>query len=111
MLVSEFLTNLKRRGQYQAAQTVLSDDDLIAFANDEMRMVICPKILSLRDNFFQGMKDYTLTAGRRYRLPLRTLGSRISHIFIIDSSGNQYDLPQVPNTAKPNNASTGFYVT
>jgi hypothetical protein len=48
MLVSEFLTNLKSRGQYQANQTVLSDDDYVRFANDELRMVICPKILSVR---------------------------------------------------------------
>lgn len=48
MLVTEFLTNLKARGQYQAAQTVLTDTDYIRFANDEMRMVICPKILSVR---------------------------------------------------------------
>ena len=111
MLVTEFLTNLKRRGQIQAAQTVLSDSDFIAFANDEMRLVICPKILSLRDNFFRGQKDYTLTGSRRYRLPNRILGSRISSVTIIDGANAQYDLVQLPSTAKPSNADTGFYVT
>lgn len=33
MLVSELLTELKRRLQMQAAQTVLSDADLVAIAN------------------------------------------------------------------------------
>ena len=69
MLVSEFLTNLKRRGQIQAAQTVLTDADFIGFANDEMKTVICPKILSLRDNYFRAQQDYALTGKRRYRLP------------------------------------------
>jgi hypothetical protein len=111
MLVSEFLTNLKRRGQYQANQTVLTDADYIAFANDEMRMVICPKILSVRQDFFAGQKDYTLTASRRYRLPPRILGGRINRITILDGSSSAYDLQQLSADFKNDSASKGFYLS
>jgi len=111
MLVSEFLTNLKRRSQYTEASTVLSDADLIAFANDELRLVIAPKLLSVRENYFVGQKDYSIS-GRRYRIPSRCLGSRVLKVCIVDSSGVEQHLP--PQTSILNSSQDGacaFYMS
>ena len=109
MLVADFLINLKRRGQYQAAQTVLSDADYTAFANDELRSVIAPKILSLRDNYFSAVKRYSVS-GRRYRLPSSCMGGRIYSIMVTDGSSSEYHLNQMPNTDKSASGRRGFYV-
>lgn len=48
MLATELLTEIKRKGQIQEAETVLTDADIIALANRELQVVIFPKIMSLR---------------------------------------------------------------
>jgi hypothetical protein len=108
MLVSELLTNLKRRGQIQAAQTILSDSDFVGFANDEIKSVIAPKILSLRDNYFSCVKEVAVS--RRVRLPAKCMGGRIQRLTLVDGS-EEHDLIQTPNTLGPSSDLTGFYVS
>lgn len=110
MLVSEFLTNLKRRGQYQANQTVLADNDYIAFANDEMRMVICPKIMSVRENYFLGQRDYALGSSRRIRLPPRILGGRISKVVNI-IGGEHRELIQTSISTNLLSGQDGYFMS
>lgn len=110
MLASELLTEIKRKGQIQSAQTVISDTDLIAMANRELQQVIAPKIVSLRDNYFSCQKDYSLSGRRRYRLPPRILGDRIDLIKILDGSGAEYNLIQTTRNER-SYLRQGFYVT
>lgn len=75
--VSEFLSDLKLRGQIQSNQNVLSDADFLTLANRELQMVLVPKILSVRERYFSGFKDYSIGAGRRVRIPPRAAGGRL----------------------------------
>lgn len=110
MLVTELIADIKRKAQMQQAQTVITDADLVAWANRQLQNVICPKLLSLRQSYFQGQKDYALSYKRRYRLPPRILGDRISLIKIIDTNGGQYNLIQTSINERSTNRQ-GFYVT
>lgn len=110
MLVSTFLSQLKSRGQYSTSQTVLTDSDYIDFANRQMQMVIIPKILSVRQSYFQSLVDYALTSSRRYRTPRRAVGGRISRIQIISGS-QQIMIPMVDNKTRDNSPILGFRVS
>jgi len=88
--VANLITDIKLKGFLQTDSTVLTDAEITDIANKELQSVIVPKIISLREDFFLCFKDYTLAnSTKRYRLPSRKIGSRISDIEILDSSGNR----------------------
>lgn len=111
--VSEFLSDLKLRGQIQSNQRVFADADLLTIANREIRMVIVPKILSLRERYFSGYKDYTISSKRRYRLPPRCAGGRVFDIKIYpDGLANpttEYSLKQ-NHPSDIDRGQAGFYI-
>lgn len=109
MLATEFLSEMKARGQIQSAQTVYTDADLITIANRVIATYITPKFISTRQRWFQCQKDYTLDGvTRRFRLPRRAAGGRVYDIKVTDN-GREYSLNQVP----PQDVSSlrqGFYL-
>jgi hypothetical protein len=110
MLATELVTEIKRKGQIQQAETVITDDDLIALANRELEVVIFPKIMSLRENYFLAQKDYAIGTSRRFRLPRRIMGDRISQVIVINGNEN-YALPQSNSTVLSKETQTGFYMS
>jgi len=85
--VSELLSGIKRKAFIQAQGTVYSDSDIVSFADNELKFVIVPKILSVRENYFNCFKDYSISAGQnRYRLPPRIAGGRIQRVVITNGS-------------------------
>lgn len=109
MLATELLIEIKRKGQIQEAETVVTDDDLIALANRELEVVIFPKIMSLRENYFLSQKDYVIGTSRRFRLPPRIMGDRISQVLVINGP-ESYSLPQTNIGILSNQGPAGFYV-
>ena len=108
MLVTQFVTQVKRKLQLVSAQTVITDADIVAWANRQLQMVICPKILSVRQNYFLGQKSYPIS-GTRYRLPPRILGNRITIVKVIDGNGGQYTLTPT-SIAQKANYRQGYYI-
>jgi hypothetical protein len=78
-------------------------------ANRELQVVIFPKIMSLRENYFLSQKDYTLGTSRRFRLPSRIMGDRVSQVLVINGS-ESYSLPQTSINVVQQTGPSGFFV-
>lgn len=75
----------------------LSDDDILAFAYEEMVSKISPLITSLRQEYLIA-PPYTITLDddtQRYRMPQRALGRTLRNVVYVDAGGNRRDLLQV----------------
>lgn len=94
----DLVAAVKRRAQIPDAAGDLTDDDIIALANEELHTQVVPMVLTAREHFF--VKDYTLSVGQGindYRLPPAVLSGTLIQVILVDASGmNLGEVAQVP---------------
>jgi hypothetical protein len=62
-----------------------SNAEMLILMNDEMKLVINPLVMKMQEEFFLQDKDYTISSGASYRLPKRTLGSKVRDVKLYDN--------------------------
>lgn len=90
------LNTIKRRGMIPASSFTFSDADLLAFLNEELISVLVPAIKSVREEFFVQILDMPLVSGQqRYDIPSRCIGAQLRDVALVDSGGNEFQLPRI----------------
>lgn len=86
---TEIIESLKMRGLIpENSEKTFSADELIRFMDEELRTVIVPKIMTVRENFFLSYYDQTLVANQtRYNIHPRAIGMKIKLLFWLDQNG------------------------
>lgn len=73
------------------------DAEIFRVADNEIQTRFVPFIRSLRENYGLTSSDTTLTVGTAdYRIPSDSQGGSLRYVQIVDSSGVETNLPQVP---------------
>lgn len=109
MQTSEIITAIKIKGSFPTSDDLFSNDDFLVILNHQMKTEIIPIMMLLSEEFFVLQKDYTITQGASYRIPKRSIGSKLRDVQIIDGSGNvthPYRLDEVDRDTNP----SGYYV-
>ena len=97
--VDDLIASVKQRGLIPTGQITFNDNDILRFANEEIRENLSALILGCREDFFLTYADIHLNGSRSYAIPYRSLGSkiRIAKPVNTDNDGNYREgTPLVP---------------
>lgn len=93
---SDLITSVKRRAAIPINQNTFTDDDILAFANEELMIGILPSILQVHEEFFVYTKDVVLTPNTQaYTMPSRAIGNKLRQISYLDTSGNLFEMTRI----------------
>lgn len=100
---SELIATVKRKISFPTYQSTFSDDDVLAFANDEIRDSLLPNILKYHEEFFVTSTSMSLVENQSsYPIPNRAVGMKLRDIFYGDGNlqsglpyGNLYEMTRI----------------
>ncbi len=83
------LTGIKRRITLPASQALLTNEDILAFADDIISSRIVPMIESINQEYFVYKTDVPLVAGQsEYSIPYRAIGRGLRDLKMQDANNN-----------------------
>lgn len=87
---------VKRDISVPLTQNTYSDEDILEFANEEMRLGQVPSIIEHHEEFFVFRKVVPLVANQtRYDIPRRAIGMKLRDLKYVDTQGNEYNMTDV----------------
>jgi len=119
MTSNDLIASVQRKISFPISQATFSNDDILAFANEEMFISQVPSVLQFHEEFFVTYTIVPLTTGvNRYPIPDRAIGMRLRDIKWQDNQGNMFDMTRVAPEDKAffqrnigsNNAVHKYYV-
>lgn len=96
-LTSETLIDsVKRKAHIPESQVTFSDDDFLAFANEEILLGLVPSIIKMHEEFYVYPKIIPLVSNQSdYEIPDRAIGTKIRTMFYRDTSTNLRELARI----------------
>lgn len=90
------IQSIKRRAMVPDNQSTFTDEDFLAFANEEISMGMVPMILRHHEDFFLVNEEVPLVAGKaEYQIPARAIGNKLREISFKDNNGNIYEMTRI----------------
>jgi hypothetical protein len=87
---------VKRKISFPTHENTFSEDDILAFANEEMAVAQVPGVLSYHDEYFVTTKTVALEANKsRYPIPDRAIGLKLRDLFYLDANGNLVEMTRI----------------
>lgn len=97
---STLIESVKRRASIPQSQSTFTEDDLLAFANEELSIGLLPSILQFHEEFLVYETTVPLYSGvQNYSIPGRAIGGKVRNVFYMDTNGN----PQTTARISPEN--------
>lgn len=94
--VNSLLKSVKQRAMSASNQNLLSDDDIIRIASEELQSVVLPFIESVKGEYYVTNHDITFVQGQTsYTLPPRATGSKLRDVCLLDNQNNEVNLPYI----------------
>lgn len=94
--VDTMIDAIKRRAILPTGQQMFSDDDLVDYIADELLSIMVPKTMSVREEYFVTRLDVSFVDGQMfYDMPTRAIGTKVRDIVLIDSNGNEINIPRL----------------
>lgn len=93
---SDLIEAIKRKISFPISQVTFTEDDLLAFANEEMMISQVPSVLSYHEEYFVTTLTVPLLARQnKYPIPERAIGMKLRDIFWSDQSGNLFEMTRI----------------
>jgi len=93
---NDIIETVKRNGAIPIAQVTFSNDDILAFANEEMDISQVPSVLQYHESYFTYTDTVPLEDQKsRYPIPERAIGMSFRALYWQDQSGNLYEMTQI----------------
>ncbi len=116
--VEKLIENIKRRCAVPTSQITYTDQDFTDLADDELKDVVVPLLMSTREEYFVDHIDVTVTDTRIIEIPEEAIGDKLRSVCYVQQSsplvlGNipRIDLDVVAGVGFSNfDAMAGFYV-
>lgn len=91
------IKDVKRRGMLPASTSAtFTDEDFLAFANEEMDVGIIPYVSSFHEDYFITSEKIPLVSTTtRYEIPHRAMGNKLREVRYVDTAGNIYEMSMV----------------
>ena len=99
MTSADLIESVKRKIAVPINQRTFTDEDVLAFANEEMMISQVPDILQYHEEFFVTYVDVPILANqKRYPIPERALGQKLRDVWYVDTNNNLYEMVRInPN--------------
>lgn len=91
MTSDDLIAAVKRNILSPTHQSTFTEDDILAFANEEMSMGLVPSIKELHEDYLMYTEKIPLEQNKtRYAIPYRSVGDSLREVAFSDSSGIIY---------------------
>lgn len=88
--VNSLLASVKQRSMNADNQNLLSDEDIVRIASEELQGSLLPYILSVKQEYYVTNQDQTYVPGTtRYNIPQRATGTKLRDVMLVDNMGNE----------------------
>jgi len=92
----DLIASVQRKIALPLSQVTFTNDDILAFANEEMMISQVPSVLLYHQEFFVHQVTIPLVTGvSRYVIPDRAIGMRLRDVKWMDNAGNMFDMTRV----------------
>jgi hypothetical protein len=93
---TDLIASVVRKGHIPESQVTFEDSDILAFANEEMKIGLVPSVLQLHEEFFTKKYFIPLSPNQsEYQVPGRPIGQKLRNLFYIDNSGNYKEMARI----------------
>lgn len=90
------IASVKRRAMIPQTQNTFTEEDFLAFANEEMDIGITPHILQYHEDYLLQIDYLPLTPAQSYyEIPGRSTGNKVRDVNYVDPSGNVFEMTRV----------------
>lgn len=101
---NELIKSVKRTINIPNSQSAYTDEDILAFAHEEMMISMVPQIMEFHESYFvYRVLTPLLSNQSRYQIPSRAIGMRLRDVALSDSAGHFYEMTRISDGDK------GFY--
>lgn len=98
---TDLINAVKRKISFPIYQTTFSNEDILAFANEEMMISQVPSILQFHEEYFVFSVDVPLISGQsRYQIPDRAIGMKLRDISYVDTNDNIFEMTRISSEDK-----------
>lgn len=92
---------VKRKITFPINQNTFTEDDILAFANEEMFIAQVPAVMQYHEEYFVYRVQVPLVTNiSRYPIPDRSIGMKLRDLFWSDSSGNYFEMTRISSGDK-----------
>ncbi len=96
LTTKKIIESAKRRAQIPTSQNTFTNDDFIAFANEEMHLGVMPSVLLLHEDYFLWETEVSLEENKSaYTIPYRATGNKLRNVYYKDTNNNIYELTRI----------------
>lgn len=119
MTSDTLIASVKRRASIPENQNTFTEDDFLAFANEELKIGLVPSILRLREDYYLYTQETSLVENQQeYDIPARAIGNKLRDLFYKDTAGNIFEMTRVDiehlsdweNTSFETSRIYGYYI-
>lgn len=101
MTSDDIITSVKRRISFPVSQNTFSNDDILAFANEELLTSQLPSILQYHEEYYVYKVLVPLVANiSRYTIPDRAIGMKLRDLKWTDQDGNFFEMTRIADGDK-----------
>ncbi len=110
------INSVKRRASVPDSQALVSDDQILDYANEEMALNLIPLIVAKHQDYYLTREEVQLVSNQsRYEIPYRAIGSKLREVAYMDSNGNLFEMfristDDVVNEGIASSFSRRFYI-
>jgi len=98
---SDLIASIKRKIAMPLAQVTFTDDDILAFLNEELLLSQVPSVMMYHQEYFvYKVKVPLVTNVSRYPIPDRAIGLRLRDLFWSDAQGNFFEMSRISSEDK-----------
>jgi hypothetical protein len=92
---------VKRKISFPINQNTFTEDDILAFANEEMAIAQVPAVMQYHEEYFVYRVQVPLITNiSRYPIPDRAIGMKLRDLFWSDQSGNYFEMTRISSGDK-----------
>ena len=85
----DLIDSIKNRANIPDTQDMISDEEILAFANEEMMLNFIPLVYSRHEDYYLVRQEIPLEAGvARYPIPYRAIASKVREVAIQTTNGD-----------------------
>lgn len=96
MTSDQLIASVKRRASIPTSQSTFTNDDFLAFADEEMSLGLVPSVMTAHSDYFMYTQVIPLVSGQsRYAVPYRAIGNKLREVAYEDGSGQVGSMTQI----------------
>lgn len=96
MTSRDLIESVKRKIAIPINQRTFTDEDILAFASEELMISQVPDIMQYHEEYFVFIEDVQLLPNKtHYAIPERALGQKLRDIFYKDTNDNLFEMTRI----------------